>query len=192
MKKYIAITGASSGIGYETAKRFARRGVNLILIAGNKSKLVELKEEILKIAPTLFVILKSVDLSITDNVYQLYDSLKEYDIISWINNAGLGDYCPVDKLDFSKMEQMLHLNVIAVALLSSLYTRDNREKENAQLINVSSAGGYTLVPTAVTFLMQLYDSTACVWRVNRETFEFELCDYQFDYAGNSIHNQTVE
>ena len=61
MKKYIAITGASSGIGYETAKRFARRGVNLILIAGNKSKLVELKEEILKIAPTLFVILKSVD-----------------------------------------------------------------------------------------------------------------------------------
>ena len=46
MSKYVAITGASSGIGYETAKRFAQRGKNLIIIARNADKLGQLKNEI--------------------------------------------------------------------------------------------------------------------------------------------------
>ena len=35
--------------------------------------------------------------------------------------------------------------------MSSLFVRDYKEAEGAQLINVSSAGGYTIVPTAVTY-----------------------------------------
>lgn len=46
MKKYIVITGASSGIGAATAKAFARRGENLILIARRAELLQSLKDEI--------------------------------------------------------------------------------------------------------------------------------------------------
>ncbi len=46
--KYIAITGAISGIGYETAKAFAGRGCSLILTARPEARLEALKAEILR------------------------------------------------------------------------------------------------------------------------------------------------
>ena len=45
--KYTLITGASSGIGYESAKLFASKGKNLIIVARTKNNLIELKTEIL-------------------------------------------------------------------------------------------------------------------------------------------------
>ena len=57
-KKYTVITGASSGIGYETAKAFAERGKNLIVAARRKSKLERLKHEILERHPTLDVVIR--------------------------------------------------------------------------------------------------------------------------------------
>ncbi len=45
--KYTVITGASSGIGYQTALAFAERGKNLILAARREEKLEELKGKII-------------------------------------------------------------------------------------------------------------------------------------------------
>jgi short-subunit dehydrogenase len=47
---------------------------------------------------------------------------------------------------------MLHLNMDAVAILSALYVRDYKDKEGAQLINVSSIGGYMLFPGATMYV----------------------------------------
>lgn len=41
-KKYVTVTGASSGIGYETAKAFAKRRKNLIIVARRKNSLEKL------------------------------------------------------------------------------------------------------------------------------------------------------
>jgi hypothetical protein len=46
---------------------------------------------------------------------------------------------------------MRHLNIEALTILSSLFARDYKDAEGTQLINVSSCGGYTIVPTAVTY-----------------------------------------
>ena len=259
MKKYVAITGVSSGIGREAAMRFAQRGKNLILVARNANGLEAVKKEIAALDSTLEVVVKPADLSKNENAHILYASLKNFAIETWINNAGLGEYRAVHDQDLAKMEQMLGLNVAAVAILSTLYARDYRETDNAQLINISSVGGYTIVPTAVTycatkffvsafteglareltetgaklrakvfapaatktnfgnvangitdydydksfgtyhtcaqtvdFLMRLYDNALPVGLVDRETFTFSLCDYQFNYAGNSKHNQSVK
>lgn len=150
-KKYTVITGASSGIGYETAKAFARRGNNLIVVARSKEKLENLRSEILQKNSELDVIIKNVDLSISQNLYKLYSDLKSYEIQAWINNAGFGNYQEVASQNLRKVEKVLDLNVRAVVILSSLFVSDYKSVEGAKLINISSAGGYTIVPSAVTY-----------------------------------------
>lgn len=107
IKKYAVITGASSGIGYETAKAFAARGHNVIITARRFNNLKYLKTEIQKDFPKVDVIIKVADLSVTDNVYRLYDELKEYSLRVWINNAGFGNYASVKEQNLKKLKQCL-------------------------------------------------------------------------------------
>lgn len=149
--KYTVITGASSGIGYEAAKAFAERGKNLVITARRKDRLEMLKQEILGKHPDLDIVIRNADLSVPENVYQLYESLRDYEIETWINNAGFGSYDSVADQDLGKIRMMLNLNIEALTILSSLYVRDYKDAEGTQLINISSCGGYTIVPTAVTY-----------------------------------------
>lgn len=150
-KKYITITGASSGIGYAVAKAFANHGKNLIIVARNKNRLETLKREILESNPALEVVIKTCDLSVISNVYQVYEELKDYCIETWINNAGFGNYSSIARQDLTKIETMLRLNVEALTISSSLYVRDYKDMDGTQLINISSRGGYIMVPNAVTY-----------------------------------------
>lgn len=171
MKKYVVVTGASSGIGYETAKRFAQHGKNIIAVARSKEKLEKLKNEILNTDNlSAEVIIKTYDLTKKENIYTLYNSVKDLDIETWINNAGFGDYCSVENQNLTKMEDMLSLNVEAVSLFSALYVRDFADKEGTQLINVSSVGGYTIVPTAVTYCATKFFVGAFTEGLSRELF----------------------
>ena len=149
--KYTVITGASSGIGYETAKAFAARGKNLIVVARRQNNLEALKDEILQKYPTLDIAIQVTDLSVWENVYQLYADLKGYSLETWINNAGFGNYDSVAQQDLKKIETMLHLNIEALTILSTLFVHDYKDVEGTQLINISSCGGYTIVPTAITY-----------------------------------------
>ena len=149
--KYTVITGASSGIGYETAKAFAGRGKNLVIVARRKDNLEMLKKEILEDRPDVDVVIRSTDLSVLENVYQLYEGLRDYEIETWVNNAGFGNYGSVADQDLGKIGAMLHLNIEALTILSSMFVHDYKDVDGTQLINVSSCGGYTIVPTAVTY-----------------------------------------
>ncbi|MGL4773378.1 MAG: SDR family NAD(P)-dependent oxidoreductase [Clostridium sp.] len=149
--KYTVITGASSGIGYETSKAFAKRGKNLVIVARNKENLEKLKDEILSESPSLDVIIKCTDLSVISNVHQLYKELKPYNIETLINNAGFGNYSSVANQDLEKIEVMLRLNIEALVVLSTLFVHDYKDVDNTQLINISSSGGYIIVPNAVTY-----------------------------------------
>ena len=149
--KYTVITGASSGIGYETAKAFAGRGKNLVIAARRRDNLEMLKKEILEERPDVDVVIRSMDLSVPENAYQFYEGLKDYGIETWVNNAGFGNYDSVADQDLGKIGAMLHLNIEALTILSSLFVRDYKDVDGTQLINVSSCGGYTIVPAAVTY-----------------------------------------
>ncbi len=148
---YTVITGASSGIGYEAALIFAKRGKNLILAARRLEKLEELKAKIAEVNADVDVIIEKADLSDSKQVYAFYDKISQYELDTFINNAGFGNFDPVAEQKLPKIEQMLHLNIEALTILSSLFARDYSEKEGAQLINVSSGGGYTIVANAVTY-----------------------------------------
>ena len=171
-KKYIVITGASSGLGYEFAKSFAEINKNLILIARRKELLENLKQEINELNPNINVIIKIADLSNTENVYNIYNELKIYNIETWINNAGMGDY-GYDIYDknniykINKIEKMLKLNIEALTIFSMLFIQDYKDVENTQLINISSAGGYNIV-----FARVPYSSTKFYVNAFTEGFRF--------------------
>ena len=148
---YVAITGASSGIGYDIAKAFAGRHKNLILIARRKENLEKLKEEILQISPSIDVVIKLADLSVMENVYALYESLKPYHIDTFINNAGLGNYGTVAEQSIEMTSTMLRVNIEALTILSSLYVKDYKDVAGTQLINVSSGAGYIVVGNVVAY-----------------------------------------
>ena len=148
---YVAITGASSGIGYDVAKAFAKRNKNLILIARRKENLEKLKEEILQISPSIDVVIKVADLSVMENVYKLYESLKSYHIDTLINNAGLGNYGTVAEQSIEMTSTMLRVNIEALTILSALYVKDYKDIDGTQLINISSGAGYIVVGGAVAY-----------------------------------------
>lgn len=150
-RKYVVITGASSGIGYQAAKVFARRGKNLVIAARRRDRLEQLKGELRQRYPGLDVVIREMDLSVPENVPEFYEGLAGYPLETWINNAGFGCYSNIADQDLEKIRRMLRLHVEAVTVLSTLFVRDYRDTPGTQLINVSSCGGYTIVPGAVTY-----------------------------------------
>jgi short-subunit dehydrogenase len=154
--KHTVITGASSGIGYETALAFAARGKNLIIVARRLEKLEELQSAILNSNPNLDIVIRTSDLSDTKQAYTLYDDLKEYQIESWINNAGLGEASFVADQNLDKVETMLRVNIESLTILSTLYARDYADVEGTQLINVSSALGYAIAVGSVAYSASKY------------------------------------
>ena len=151
MAKYVMITGASSGIGYATAKAFAKRGYNVIVLARRTEKLEQLKEEILEINPEADVVLISSDLSKDGEPVRVYDLVKGYDIETWINNAGLGNGGNLADAEIAHNTRMLRVNVEALGLFSAMFVADNLDREGAQLINISSAGGYWEFPNCAFY-----------------------------------------
>ncbi len=170
-KKYTVITGASSGIGRETAKAFASRGKNLIIAARRTENLEVLKCEVLEQYPASDVVVKTVDLSVAENVHLFYSGLKGLRLETWINNAGFGNYDSVARQDLKKIDAMIRLNVEALTLLSSLFVRDYKDVPGTQLINLSSCGGYTIVPAAVTYCATKFYVSAFTEGLARELIE---------------------
>ena len=52
-------------------------------------------------------------------------------------------------------------------------------------------GTYQTSAQVAGFLLELFDSDKVVGIVDRESFSFKLSEPQFNYAGNSTHNQKV-
>ncbi len=150
-KHYAVVTGASSGIGRAISIKLAERGFNIIAVARRDSLLNELKSELGRINQSIDVVIKSCDLSITEDAISLYEELKVFNIRVWVNNAGVGYYGEAFSQPIKDIQTLLNLNINTLAILSLMFVRDNQHTEDSQLINVSSAGGYTIVPTAVTY-----------------------------------------
>ena len=86
----VLITGATTGIGYELAKLYARDGKNLILIARNEDKLREVKEELSLYNIKIYTL--ALDLTVNNSCEKILESVNKnnltVDIL--VNNAGVG------------------------------------------------------------------------------------------------------
>ena len=165
---YTVITGASSGIGFELAKVFAARGDNIIVAARRADRLADLKNEIATSSPAADVVVREVDLASNEAAIDFYNSIRDYTITTWINNAGRGNKGDITAADFPTDLDMMHINMDAVAILSSLYVRDYKDVAGATLVNVSSVGGYLMVPGATLYCATKFFVSALTEGINHE------------------------
>ncbi|HHX93926.1 MAG TPA: SDR family oxidoreductase [Tenericutes bacterium] len=140
------ITGASSGIGREIAYLLANKGYDLIIVARREQELLKLKEEV---KTNVRVI--SLDLSILDNIYKLYEMTKDEKIDVLINNAGFGLYGKFEEIDSKEELDLINLNIIAVHLLTKLFLKDMKERNNGYILNVASVASFAFGPLMASY-----------------------------------------
>lgn len=156
MNNYVVITGASGGIGEASARMFASKGKNLILVARREAQLNEIKASIQAEYPEIDVVVKPCDLTNIEGLPAFYQSLQTYSIETWINNAGFGILETVKEHELDRVLSMIKLNVEALTVLSILFVKDYADKAGSQLINIASLAGYMLAPMATAYCASKY------------------------------------
>ncbi len=145
--EYALITGASSGIGYELAKVFARNGFNLILVARNLGRLEAVAQELTRDHMTECHVI-SADLSLMGGVEEVYRRVHEKDLTVsvLVNDAGVGTYGLFRQTDFEMEAQMINLNIVGLTYLTKLFVKEMVENGSGRILNVASVVGLWPVP----------------------------------------------
>ncbi|HLP50118.1 MAG TPA: SDR family oxidoreductase [Chitinophagales bacterium] len=138
MEKYTLITGASSGIGYELAKIFAKNGHHLILVSRQAPMLNTVAQECKAHNVKVHVIAK--DLFEADNAFELYDEVKAkgFDVEILVNNAGQGQYGLFKDTDIKRELDIIQLNINSLVVLTKLFLKDMLAKGEGKILNTSS------------------------------------------------------
>ncbi len=169
--KTTLITGASSGIGEAFARRLARDGWNVLLVARTESKLEMLCSELGR-ASDINAQYVALDLTDTDAPAKLFEETKArgLEVEMLINNAGFGSMGDFLQLDLERELEMVDLNIKALVALTYLFLGPMRERGRGSIINVASTAGFQPVPYMTTyaatkaFVLSFSDA---LWEENR-------------------------
>ncbi len=144
------ITGASMGVGAATARAFAARGANLVLIARGEDKLRALEAELdlgerVRVAPLDVTDLDAFAALLAD-AEQRFGSV---DVL--VNNAGYHARGPVETVDADELGRMIDVNLKAPVMATRLALPYLRRARRPAVINVASLAGRTPVPGSATY-----------------------------------------
>jgi short-subunit dehydrogenase len=164
MKKAILITGASSGIGKETAKLFQAKGWNVIATMRNPQNETELTQ-----LENVFVTkLDVLDLqSIQNAVAEGVQKFGKIDVL--LNNAGYGAYGPLESFSREKIVRQFNTNVIGLLDVTKAVLPHFRQNKSGMIINISSVGGKVAFP-----LGSLYHGTKFAVEGISESLHYEI------------------
>ena len=139
--KIAVVTGASSGIGAATARRLAREGMQVVLVARRLDRLEELAGEIQQSGGQAFTI--AADLMQESDRSRVFQEVTERfgDVDILVNNAGLGWYGYGSDMAWKTAWEMLQVNVEAVVQLTIGFLATMRKRNSGHIINVGSISG---------------------------------------------------
>lgn len=139
---FALITGASSGIGLELAKSFARRGNNLVLIARREAVLEALKLEI-ESRNKIRVLIYPIDLTKVAQVDYVVNDLaaKNIKIHTLVNNAGVGGHGLFYEKSTLSQLNIIDLNIRALTEITHKLIPQLIESRGGRILNISSTAG---------------------------------------------------
>ncbi len=137
MSKTILVTGASRGIGYETALKLASENHTVIATARSKNKLHELSNasENGKIIPV------TADLTKSEDIKSIADAVKDTEgLDGLINNAGAVHRQAFMDTDIEVFKRLMDVNVYGIVRLTQALKP--HMKKGSHILNISSMSGY--------------------------------------------------
>lgn len=138
--KVIIVTGANSGIGYEAAKEFARKGAQTILACRSVDKAQRALNQIRAEVPNAKVEIIQLDLASQKSINEFADAFKsKFDRLDVLaNNAG------IMMVSYGKtedgFERQFGINHLGHFALTGLLIDVLKKTPNSRVVNVSSNG----------------------------------------------------
>jgi short-subunit dehydrogenase len=150
------ITGASSGIGLELAKKFAAEGYDLIVTADNEKKLRDAAKQLRAEHPDTGISVFVADLAKPDGARKLYKQVKAArlnpDVL--VNNAGAGVWGDFPKTDLDDELEIIQLNTASVVAITKLFLPAMIQRGSGRILITASVA--SLAPTP---LLTVYGAT---------------------------------
>jgi NADP-dependent 3-hydroxy acid dehydrogenase YdfG len=167
MNKTIFITGASSGLGKDTAILFQSKGWNVIATMRNPESDTELS----KLDNVLVTKLDVLDLTSIENAVKAgIQQFGKIDVL--FNNAGYGAYGPLESFSREKIVRQFNTNVIGLLDVTRTILPYFRKQKSGVIINVSSIGGKITFP-----LGALYHGTKFAVEGISESLSYEVAEF---------------
>lgn len=185
----IAITGATSGIGYEISKQYCENNKNVLLIGRNETKLSEQRDYLMDEFGVKVEYI-CADLSDKDQVNGIFETIKleDYAVNTFINCAGFGEYGSFIDTDLDKEIEMIDVNVIALTALTKaaiVYYRENRIR--GKVLNICSVAGHVPIPH-----MAVYGATKSYVKSFSQAINQELSDSKLPIFVSCMFPPAVE
>ena len=139
-RPFAIVTGASTGIGLELARRCAEEGFDL-LIAADEPRIEQAASEIR--ASGVSVEAVQADLATQEGVDKLYAAAKGRKVDALLANAGRGlGHAFLDQ-DFSEAKRVIETNVTGTVYLIHKVGNDMRRRNAGRILIVGSIAGFT-------------------------------------------------
>jgi short-subunit dehydrogenase len=145
-ERIVVITGASQGIGRETALEMAARGASVVAAARNEEALAELVRQVERIGGRAEAVV--TDVADADQVERLAERAVERfgRIDTWVNNAAVSIYATVEQLEPDEMERLVRVNLLGTMFGARAAIPHLRRAGGGTIVNVGSALSDRAIP----------------------------------------------
>ncbi|MDA8377745.1 MAG: SDR family oxidoreductase [Planctomycetia bacterium] len=170
--KIIVITGASSGLGEAAARLLSAQGANVVLGARRVERISLLADELNRNGGRAHAV--PTDVTYREQVKRLVDTaVQSYGRIDvMINNAGLMQQSPLERLKVEEWDNMIDINIKGVLYGIAAALPHMQRQKNGHIINVSSVAGHKITPSGA-----VYSATKHAVRVISEGLRQEVKTY---------------
>ena len=148
MNKTVLITGASSGIGLELSKLFARNNYNLVIVSQNEENLKKAKSIIHRENTKIEIHAITKDLSKSSAPQEIFEytfkNSIQVDIL--VNNAGIQVYGKFQDTNIDDILNLMNVNMFAMAKLTRLFVDGMVKRGDGKILNLGSTGSFQPCP----------------------------------------------
>lgn len=150
------ITGATSGIGFATAKRFAKEGIRLIITGRREDRLKKLQTELQNMVPVTSLCFDVRNREKTQHlINNLPTEFSEIDIL--INNAGNAHgLSSIQEGNIDDWDAMIDINVKGLLYVSKPIINKMITKKSGHIVNIGSIAGKEVYPNGNVYNASKY------------------------------------